>query len=80
MLEMPELWSALLVVEQDQDKNVTVNRAEEHFDIRHGVAEFGVCPAGSRSCFGPVFPHYAPFCMVIRNGNVYPVPLYVRRT
>jgi len=29
-------------------------------DIRHGVAEFGVCPAGFQTCFGPVFPHYGP--------------------
>ena len=36
-------------------------RSEERFDIRHGNAEFGVCPAGFRSCFGPVFPHSAPF-------------------
>jgi hypothetical protein len=26
-----------------------------------GDSEFGVCPAGFRSCFGPVFPNYAPF-------------------
>ena len=33
-------------------------RSEEPFDIRHGDAEFGVCPAGFQACFGPVFPHY----------------------
>ena len=34
-------------------------RSEECFDIRHGDAEFEVCPAGFWSCFGPVFPsHY----------------------
>lgn len=33
-------------------------RSEEHFDIRHGDAEFGVLPAGFLSCFGPVFSHY----------------------
>jgi hypothetical protein len=22
---------------------------------------FGVCPSGFQSCFGPVFPNYAPF-------------------
>jgi hypothetical protein len=31
-------------------------RPEEHFDIRHGAAEFGVCPAGFQSCFGPASP------------------------
>ena len=51
--------------EWNQPKNfVAVNkdkknwRSEAHFDIRHGDAEFGVCPAGFQSCFGPVFPHY----------------------
>ena len=33
-------------------------RSEECFDIRHGIAEFGVCPG---SGLGPVFPQYAPF-------------------
>jgi hypothetical protein len=28
-------------------------------DIRHGVAEFEVCPAGFCWCFGPVFPYYS---------------------
>ena len=27
-------------------------------DIRHGVGEFGICPAGFKPCFIPVFPHY----------------------
>jgi hypothetical protein len=53
-------------------------RTEECFDIRHEVAEFGVCLAGFLSCFGPVFPYYAPFSMYW-NGNVSPVPLYVGR-
>ena len=59
-------------MEQAQEKYVTVNkterswRPEEHFDIRHGDdAEFGVCPAGFQSYFGPVLPHYAP----LWNGN-----------
>ena len=30
-------------------------RSKEHFDIRHRDKEFGVCPAGFLSCFGPVF-------------------------
>ena len=46
-------------------------RSEEHFDIRHGDAELGVCPAGFHSCFGPVLPHDAPFW----NGNAYCVIL-----
>lgn len=40
------------------------------FDIKHGDAECGVCPAGPRSCFGPVFPPCAPFPMFMK-GNVY---------
>jgi hypothetical protein len=36
-------------------------RSKEHFDIRHGDAEFGVCPADFWSCFGSVFSHYVPF-------------------
>jgi hypothetical protein len=27
-------------------------RSEDSFDISHGHAEFGVCPAGFLSCFG----------------------------
>ena len=60
-------------------KGAAVNKAEqswgseEHFDISHGDAEFGVCPDGFQSCFGPVFPHYAP-CPTFWNGNVYSVP------
>jgi hypothetical protein len=27
---------------------------------RHGDAEFGVCPAGFQSCFGPILPHCVP--------------------
>ena len=50
-------------------KYVAVNKAErnwrseEHFDIRHGDTEFGVCPAGLAFwfCFGLVFLYYAPF-------------------
>ena len=34
-------------------------RSEEHFDIRHGDAEFEVCPVNFQSCFSLVFPHYA---------------------
>ena len=49
-------------------------RSEERFDIRHGQAEFVVCPAGFPSYFGPVFPFPAFW-----NSNVYTVPLYVER-
>lgn len=35
-------------------------------DLKRALAsdrdrEFGACPAGSQSYFGPIFPHYAPF-------------------
>ena len=52
------------------------DQSKEHFDIRHGDEEFKICPACFWSCFGPVFPHYAPF-PTFWNGNVYPVQLYV---
>ena len=87
MLEMPELWDPcrgeLLTRAWNQPKRkkcAAVSnagrswRSEEHFDIRRGDAEFGVCPAGFQSCFGPVFPHYAPF-PTFWNDNVYPVPV-----
>lgn len=51
-------------------------RAEEHFDLRHGDAEFGDGPAGFRFCFGPVFPRSAPF-LLFWNGNIYYVSLSV---
>ena len=35
----------------------------EYLDIRHGHAEFGVCPVGFCSFFGPVFLHCIPFPM-----------------
>ena len=50
-------------------------RSEEHFDIRLGDEEFGVCPAVFQFCFGPVYPHYVPF-PVFWNTNVCFVPLY----
>ena len=49
---------------------------KKHFDIRHRDAEFGVFPDNFQSCFGSVFPCYAPFPM-FWNSNVYHVPLYV---
>jgi hypothetical protein len=48
-------------------------RSEEHFDISYGDAEFGVCPAGFQSSFGPAFPHYALFW----NSKIYPVLIKV---
>ena len=40
-------------------------RSEENFDIGHVDMEFGVCPAGFQSCFGPAFPCYDVFGMVM---------------
>lgn len=40
-------------------------------------AEFGVCPSGFWSCFGPVSPYYSPF-PPFWNGSVYPGPLYIQ--
>jgi hypothetical protein len=54
-----KVWS-----QSKRKKFVAVNkdekswRSEECFDIRHGDAEFGVCPAGFWSCCGPIFSHY----------------------
>jgi hypothetical protein len=39
-------------------------RSEEHFDIKNGVATFGVCLAGFPSFFGLVFLYLAPFPIV----------------
>lgn len=47
-------------------------RSEERFHTRRGVAESEVCPSGFQTCFGPVFPHCAPFPM-LRIGNAYNV-------
>jgi hypothetical protein len=33
-------------------------------------------PSWFWSCFGPVFPHYAPFSLFWKD-NVHPMPLYV---
>lgn len=65
-----------------REKCVVVNKAEkswkleEHFDITHGDAGFGVCPAGFQSSFGSVFALYGPFPSFC-NDNVCPVPLCV---
>ena len=65
-----------------RERDVEINKAEgtwrpeEHFDIRYGDAEFGVCPASFQSCFALAFPgsvSFPPFW----NGNVYSVPLCV---
>lgn len=63
-------------------KCVAVNKAErnwrfeEHFDVRHGDSEFGVCTADFWPCFGPVFPHYV-LLLPFGKRNVYPMLLYV---
>ena len=52
-------------------------RSEDHFAIRRGDAEF-FCPDVFLSCFGPVFPYFAPFsplwnnneyCMLLNAGS-----------
>lgn len=60
-------------------KCAAINKAGETiaFAVRHGDAMFGV-PQFLQSCFGPAFPHCAP-TPTSWNGDVYPVPLYVRR-
>ena len=67
---------------RERERDVEINKAEgtwrpeEHFDIRHGDAEFGVCPASFQSCFALAFlgsVSFPPFW----NGNVYSVPLCV---
>ena len=73
MLEMPDLEDT----DQEElqtgceisprNRSVLVNksnwswRSEDHFDIRHGDTEHGVCPAIFLHCLSPIFPHYAPF-------------------
>lgn len=50
-------------VEPAEGEKITIlskaGRAEasKPLDIRRGATGFGVCPAGSQSCFGSVFPH-----------------------
>lgn len=43
-----------------------VNKGEGVGNLRSPLTsdmemQFGVCPAGFPSCFGPMFPYYAPF-------------------
>ena len=52
-----------------------VDLLEEGFDIRHGNAKVGICPADFWSHFGPTFPHYVPF-PPFWNSKVYPMSLY----
>jgi hypothetical protein len=67
MLKMPEPWDTcqgqLLTgsgcFQPRRKKFVAVNKekkgswiSEDHLEIRHEDAEFGVCPAGLLSCFG----------------------------
>ena len=63
MLEMPEPWDSyqekLLTGSGTslRERSVLPSTNRKESDIRHGDAEFGVCPAVFSSCFGPVFPH-----------------------
>ena len=43
------------------NKDESIWRSEDHFDISHGDAEVGVCPACILSHFDPVYSHYVPF-------------------
>jgi hypothetical protein len=62
-----------------KEKYFAVNKATKSwrsgdcFTFRHGDEELGVCPAGFWICFGPVFPHCAPFPTLWKD-NVYLVP------
>ena len=64
-----------------REKCVAVNKAErswrseEHFDIRHGDAESGVCPVGFSLALVQYFLPLLP--PPVWKGNVDPVPLYV---
>ena len=42
-------------------------RAEECFEIRYKHVEFRICPEGFWSCFGPVFPQYAPLPCILKQ-------------
>lgn len=54
-----------------REKCITVSKSgrswksEEHCDIRHEDAEFGVFSAGFQAYFAPVFCHYAPFPYIL---------------
>lgn len=55
-----------------RDKYAAVNKterswnSEECSNIRHGKIEFGDCPAGFQSCFGPVLLNMFPFLSFAR--------------
>lgn len=73
---MPEPCEA--TQETDVFAGSKAGRAEpsKSFDTGHRVGRFSIYSAELRSCFGPVFLHYAlipPF----GNGDVHSVPLYV---
>ena len=84
MLEMTESWDITECGTSPREREnwVVVNKAKrnwssnEHFGIRHGDAEFGVCPAGFQYCSCPVFPHLCFFSSLL-EWYVYSVTLYV---
>ena len=88
MLEMPELWDTcggeLLTGSGTSPRERSVlqsTKLKGVGDLKRVLTsdmemQSLVSPDGFQSCFGPVFPHYAPFPM-FWNGDVYPVPLYV---
>lgn len=64
-----------------REKCVIVGKAEraklsEPFDIRHGDTEFEFFPGVFRSCFHPVFSHYALLPQFWKD-NVCSVSLYI---
>lgn len=69
---MPEPCEA--TQETDVFAGSKAGSASKSFDTGQRVRRFGIYSAELRSCFGPVFLHYAlipPF----GNGDVYSVPL-----
>lgn len=71
MLGMPESWGTCRgELRIGCGTGPRERRSEEHLTSDTENAECGVCPAGPRSCFGPVFPPCAPFPMFWK-GNVY---------
>jgi hypothetical protein len=74
MLAMLESWDTYqgpVDSAEEREKYVTVKKAKriwrskESFDIRHRDTEFGVCPVGFWTCFGPVVSHYGSFVMIL---------------
>lgn len=63
-----------LAQEKEYDATAKLEDQRQTPDTSHGTTEFGVCPSGFQSCFGPIFLHYVPIPF-IWSRKVYSMPL-----